>query len=224
MHHTESTVAGYIELVTPTRKTLFVLYRILDSSSQGDLGSCVGNSAAEWLNCGVAVKNRRSGKADKRRTPTSYLKEDDAVEIYSTATQFDEWPEQYPPSDTGTSGLGAAKALQHLGFITAYQHTFTFESFLATLQAQPVMVGFNWYSGFMETDRSGYIRMGDKDTDPIGGHEVLARGVDYTHRRVQCRNHWTQKWGRNGEFYIDFDLMERLLKEDGDVLAPVVML
>lgn len=32
MHHTESTVAGYIELVTPTRKTLFVLYRILDSS------------------------------------------------------------------------------------------------------------------------------------------------------------------------------------------------
>ena len=192
---------------------------------QGNLGSCVGNSAAEWLNCGVAIKNRRTGHLAGRTRPTAYLNETDALNIYSRATTLDEWvDEQYPPTDSGTSGLGAAKALQFYGFIDAYQHAFTFESFLATLQAQPVMIGVNWYDSFMETGRDGHIRLASRDTDPVGGHEVLVRGVDYTHERIQCRNHWTKKWGRNGEFYISFDLAEKLLKEDGDVLAPVVML
>lgn len=191
---------------------------------QGNLGSCVGNSAAEWLNCGATVKNRRVGKLTGRRSPTAYLNEVDAVNIYARATQFDEWTDQqYPPEDCGTSGLGAAKALQFYGFITAYQHTFTFESFLATLQAQPVMIGINWYDSFMATWPDGHIRLGAKDTDPVGGHEVLVRGIDWAQQRIQCRNHWTKKWGRNGDFYISFDLIERLLKEDGDVLAPVVM-
>ena len=217
------------EYRSPYRKIIAKKNKLWTNTSpildQGNVSSCVGNTAAEWLNCTVAAKNRRAGKLLKNRTsPSAFLKEVDANNIYATATQLDEFEGTYPPDDFGTSGLGAAKALVMYEFITAYLHTFTFESFLATVQAQPVMIGVPWYSGMMETDRDGYVAPAPKDTNPVGGHEVLVRGIDWTNSRIQCRNHWTKAWGRQGEFFMRFSVIERLLAEGGDVIAPVVML
>lgn len=185
---------------------------------QGNLGSCVGNTAAEWLNCAVAVKNRARGELMTRYRSRVYLNEADAVELYSEATQRDEDDSvEYPPTDCGTSGLGVAKALKDCGFITEYRWTFSFGAFLTALQAFPVCVGINWYSGMFDPDRAGYV----VPTGSVeGGHEILARGLDYSQQRVRFRNHWGADWGAGGECWMSFDSIERLLHEDGDVMVP----
>lgn len=189
---------------------------------QGELGSCGGNTAVEWLNCGVALGNRMQTKLNGivRRHPKYYLTEPDAVEMYSAATQLDDdgIPGKYPPSDTGTSAVGLGKAMVLFDSITVYNWTFTFESFLANLQQQPIMVGTNWYESMFDPNASGYVV--PLGTDPAGGHEYLARGVSFTQQYILCRNHWTKDWGVKGEFKISFGNMNRLLNEQGDSLVP----
>ncbi len=189
---------------------------------QGELGSCVGNTAAEWLNCVVASQNRAQGMmATRYKNRNRYLTEIQAVELYQVATGLDEDTSvAYPPTDCGTSGLGVAKAMQAMGFIDGYDWTFTFAHFLSTLQMQPLCVGINWYSGMYDPDQHGLIR----PTGSLeGGHEILARGVSFTSQLIRFRNHWGEDWGAHGEFFMTFADTERLLiTEQGDAMAPRV--
>lgn len=186
---------------------------------QGDLGSCVGNTAAEWLNSAVAWRNRKAGTMPSRLAHNrSFLGERQAVDLYAHATRRDEDDTAaYPPTDCGTSGLGVGKALKDLGFITGYDWTFDFPHFLSTLQVQPVCVGLNWYSEMYDTDVQGFVHA----TGSVeGGHEVLARGVNFTKQFVLFRNHWGPAWGLKGEFLMSFSTIELLLHEQGDVMVP----
>jgi hypothetical protein len=189
---------------------------------QGELGSCVGNTGAEWLNCAKALRNRRRGVMVTRwGVPRhSYLNETDAVDLYAHATRRDEvTTEAYPPTDTGTSALGLGKTLQDLNFIDGYDWTFSFGALLAALALSPVCVGINWYASMYETDRAGYVT--PVGTDPDGGHEILARGIDVALQRIRFRNHWTREWGLDGEFWMSFTVAERLIiHEEGDVMVP----
>jgi hypothetical protein len=188
---------------------------------QGNLGSCTGNAAAQWLNTVAATKNRLAGQLLHRMANSEFLNEDDAVELYSTATMNDDEPGQYPPDDTGSSGLGVSKAMQRFGFITAYTHAFSFDQFLAAAQHQPVIIGINWYeSMFTPNPKTGLISVRG---NVAGGHEILVRGVLTSKKRVLIRNSWGSSWGRNGDAYISFAGMKRLLNEQGDVVAPGLM-
>ena len=207
---------------------------------QGDLGSCVGNTGAAWLNCKVAQVNRFHGTLpgfrvrDLRHKPgarvdhhllnrraTTYLHEPQAVELYSLATQYDDDPVgAYPPDDCGSSGLGLAKAMRQQGFIYGFDWTFDFQSFLAALQNSPVCVGISWYAGMFDPDKKGFV----EPTGEIqGGHELLARAVNFTHQYVQFRNHWGKGWGIRGECKMRFSVIERLLAQEGDVMIPRLM-
>lgn len=189
--------------------------------NQGDVGSCEGHTAANWLNCDIAVKNRRRTSVRPFKSDR-LLNDADAVKLYSKATEMDEdgTDTVYPPDDTGTSALGIARSMQFYNAIDSYQWTFSWQHFLAAIQSQPVMLGTNWYEGMFYPDTRGHVEI----SGPLyGGHAYLARGVDHTRQRVLCRNQWGSRWGIRGEFYLRFSTLQRLLNEQGDVLVPAVL-
>lgn len=199
---------------------------------QGNVGSCEGNTAVEFVNCAKMLTNRRAFWAHRRAresaTKSSYLTERDAVRLYSDATTRDDdgIPGEYPPEDTGTSGVGIAKAMQAAGALERYNWTFTWEAFLATLGSQPIMLGTNWTNDMFEPDSRGYVH---PTGDIAGGHAYLAFKLDWTNQRIGCTNHWTDQWGipiagHGGRFWISFDDLEELLiHQQGDSLVPVLM-
>src|SRR3974390_862685 len=73
---------------------------------QGALGSCTGNAMA-----GVLM-------TEPFWTTGRLLTESDAVRLYSEATHLDNIRGNYPPDDTGSSGLAVAKAAKKEGWIT----------------------------------------------------------------------------------------------------------
>lgn len=206
---------------------------------QADVGSCEGNTAAEFLNTAKALRNRWAFNRHDSLIGTKrslFLDEVDAVRLYSAATRLDndQIPGVYPPSDTGTSGVGIAKALQQAGGLTQYNWTFSWPSFLAALERQPIMLGTSWYDSMFDYDHNGYVYAPSSTDNPSGGHAYLAFVLDYTHSRVGCTNHWVvddvgTPWGKrigghDGSFWISFSLLQRLLiNEQGDSLVPVLM-
>lgn len=176
---------------------------------QGELGSCTGNALAQLLN---------TTKFTASRPKRKYLDERSAVDLYSVATGLDDIQGTYPPVDTGSSGLGVAKAGVRLGYLSAYQHAFGFDHFLSAIQLQPVIVGTNWHEAMFDTDADGFVK-------PVGalagGHEYLALGVNMRGQYVTFLNSWGSGWGAHGRFRMRFDSFEVLLSEDGDVTVPI---
>src|SRR5437764_15082615 len=100
VHHDERSRA--FALTPPVDKSTWHTksIRIYDPSPNPNqtLGDCTGCAKAMQMN---AAGNRVSGVV---------LKLADADRIYSLATTLDAFPGSYPPDDTGSSGLAAAKA------------------------------------------------------------------------------------------------------------------
>jgi hypothetical protein len=141
----------------------------------------------------------------------------DAVKIYSQATQLDPWDGQYPPTDTGSSGLAAAKAAVEFGIGSRYEWIFNGpDGILAALTAgHPVSVGTWWLHDMWDVDpTTGLIHVGGNRD---GGHQWTVIGY---RRKLdaflgQC---WWHPWGyRNtGRFLIRRAELADLLNDDGD--------
>lgn len=175
---------------------------------QGALGSCTGNATAQLVNTDPFAASR----------PKGFLSEAAAVDIYSLATKLDGIPHNtYPPTDGGSSGLGAAKAGVRLGYFSGYRHTFSFDAFCGALQLSPLIVGTNWYSDQFTPDKQGFVwPHGTLD----GGHEYLALGISYETQVLTFLNSWGEGWGRAGRFYMTFKAFAALLADQGDATAP----
>lgn len=184
--------------------------------NQGDVGSCTGNAAAQWLNTTFADTTRRQTHV------AAYLTEVDALQIYSTATKLDRIKGVYPPDDVGSSGLAAAKAGVKLGYLDRYQHTFSFSSLQAALEQTPVIVGTVW-TNTMFKPMNGIVKVGKLvDSNIAGGHEYLACGIDYTDDVILFRNSWGDQdaWPGckpGGYFAVGFTDYQKLLDQQGDV-------
>jgi hypothetical protein len=172
---------------------------------QGALGSCTGNAAAGALGTDPLYNTLPAGHPP--------LDEDFAVRVYSAATKIDPWPGDYPPDDTGSDGLSAAKACKALGLIPGYLHATSLDGMQAALQDTPVIVGVSWYEAFDEPDGDGHVHVGG---DVRGGHEFEVVGMDVDLRLFHAINSWGTGWGRGGHFWFGWDDMDRLLHEDGD--------
>ncbi len=176
---------------------------------QGNLGSCTGNAMAGAL---MTDPFWRSGRA---------LTESDAVRLYSEATHLDGVRGVWPPDDTGSSGLGVAKAARREGLITGYEHAFGLDDLLHGLSRRPGILGINWYSSFDAPLATGQCQL-DDDATIRGGHEVEMFRLDMEARSVWCYQSWGASWGgrHDGTFWFSFETLARLLAEQGDATFP----
>lgn len=178
---------------------------------QGDLGSCTGNAMAGVLMTEPFWK------------PGRLLTESDAVRLYSEATHLDKIRGNYPPDDTGSSGLAVAKAAQKEGWIPGYEHSFGLDHLTHGLSQRPGLLGINWYSSFDSPLATGECPLTAGAT-VRGGHEIQMFQLDMEKKRVWCYQSWGPTWGglNNGTFWFSFDTLATLLEQHGDATFPKV--
>jgi len=173
---------------------------------QGTLGSCTGNAMAQAINMTPLHIPR-----------TPYLKQADAIALYSRATQIDPFRGSFPPADTGSDGLSACKAAKERGLITGYRWAFGFEHTLDALQLGPVLIGTTWHESMFIPDGRGFVW---PNGDAAGGHEYVLMGDD-TKGRLTFLNSWGRNWAKAGRFYMDYPTFRALLSDHGDAAVPV---
>ncbi len=174
---------------------------------QGQIGSCTGQASVGAVGTLPLFPALPAGHAA--------LDETEALMIYSAATSLDDVPGTYPPDDTGSSGLAAAKACLAAGLIPGYLHATDLATMQTALQDTPVIVGINWYSSFDRPDSSGQVTI-SPNAQVRGGHEFEVIGLDVTGQTFLAVNSWSDAWGVKGYFQFSFDTMARLLAEQGD--------
>lgn len=193
--------------------------------NQGDLGSCTGNAALGII--GTRPYYGALAEATETRNPTGAgqypFDQTGAVQLYRDITANDPYDGQYPPTDTGSDGLSAAKALQRAGIIPGYEHAFGINQALASLQRLPLLVGTCWTESMFEPNRSGIVGVGG---DVVGGHEWIVdqyapnRPGTYDPDRdlIGGTTSWGIGFGVGGRFYLTVTDLARLLDSDGDVI------
>lgn len=184
-------------------------------------GGCVGFSGTNALNTARgAISRKRFNTRNHQNYTTHFLRNEDGLRNYHESTVRDPFPGEYPPVDEGSSALGLMKYWKEIGVIESYVWTFTFDSFLAALQRQPVLVGTMWYDDMMWTDDKGLVT--SAATGAGGGHEYLASALLWKQRLIG----YEQSWGEHSShflptFYMSFDLAEELIiNQQGDVAVP----
>jgi hypothetical protein len=172
---------------------------------QGDLGACVGFALTGAL-----------GTAPLTAFPdvVAHVPDGDdaagfARDLYSASSAVDPFDGSWPPDDTGTDGLSAAKVLKRSGVISAYRWASSLSGLLTLLQDGPVCMGMPWHEAFFSPDRNGHIDPpGWADTDLAGGHEVEIVGADIraddlARSVLLVANSWGPGWGMQGFFRMN---------------------
>lgn len=167
------------------------------------IGNCTGCQKAMAFNTqGHRKRGRILGMAEADR-------------IYSLATTLDPWDGSYPPVDTGSSGLAAAKAAQKLGYGGEYRWLFggADEVVQALQHGLPVGIGAWWYEGGFnpKPEPGGGVRI-EMTGRRVGGHQWSARAYDERRDLVGGRC-W---WGGFKDFWIRRDHLDELLADNGD--------
>lgn len=196
---------------------------------QGQLGSCTGNAGTGVLGTDSAG---RTASTTVTITPggaaashglfvagTYILDEAFAVSLYKLATILDGVSGTYPPDDTGSTGLGVAKALKALGLAGAYTHAFSIAALNSALQSGPVMIGIEWLRSMFDTATDGRILL-DKSSPVDGGHELELSKFDASTGEYWVPNSWNTSWGDAGWGYLTTADLTWLLGQQGDVTVP----
>jgi hypothetical protein len=186
---------------------------------QGEIGSCTGNAPTQLINTDLwtPIRTKILGKG-------KFGDETYALKIYHQNTVLDGFPGTYPPDDTGSSGLAAAKTLKKFKLASAYHHAFAFSSLLRGLQTNPCIVGTVWTESMFDTDKNFYVKPTGKEA---GGHEYFCLGVDMEKDELWFRQSWGDGWGTETDFCpsqafrIRFADFQKLLANQGDATFPV---
>jgi hypothetical protein len=172
------------------------------------LGSCTGNAAAGWL----ATDNIW-------RTGSATITEADAVKLYSEATHLDQdKAEAYPPTDSGSTGLGLAKALKARQAITSYRHAFSLQACLTALQKGPVALGISWHEASFAPAKDGKVSIAGPVAD---SHEIVLDEIDVANKTAWFSNPWSSKWAVQGRAYFAWSDLDSLLQDQGDTLQVI---
>jgi hypothetical protein len=185
---------------------------------QGQVGSCTGNAATGLLTTDSTGRTGlTSVTVDGHVLPVD---EDLAVKVYELATRLDDIKGAYPPDDTGSSGLGAAKALKKLGLATGYSHAFSLGALKSALQNGPVMVGTVWLESMFDPDpKTGFVKV-DRTSQVAGGHEYVLSAYNVDAEAFRIDNSWGESWALNGSAWLDENDVRWLLSQQGDVTVP----
>lgn len=181
---------------------------ILDQDLPKPLGSCTGNASDGVLGTDPFYSLMVAAY------PKTILNEATAIDIYGLATQLDGYKGTYPPTDTGSDGLSAAKAVMQLfpNVIKGYTHALTLDDLIQGMQEAPCIVGTDWLTGMDSPDGNGLVHA----TGTVrGGHEYECWDLDIENSMLGFKQSWGD-WGVNGNFYYSFADFTKLLADDGD--------
>jgi hypothetical protein len=203
-------------LTAPIDKSTWVnrRVRIFDPSVNPNqsVGNCTMCAKAMQLNAGG---NRLAGDT---------LDMAWAMLGYGWETANDEYPGQYPPDDTGSSGLAACKTAQHFGKGGEYRWIFggADEVVANVMTGKVVNVGTTWYNDMFTGYKSYYGLPVIKPGGTVaGGHEWAIRGYSVASDRVLGRCWWgaldpTRTLDVHKDFWIARGDLESLLQDSGD--------
>jgi hypothetical protein len=186
---------------------------------QGQVGSCTGNAAAGLVGTDSATRSGLTSVTPPEGGVVP-VDEDLAVRVYKLATQLDSIKGTYLPDDTGSSGIGAAKALVKLGLATKYTHAFSIDAVKSALQTGPVMVGTVWLeSMFNVSAATGFVDV-IHNSPVAGGHEYVISAYSADTKSFRMDNSWGESWGLNGSAWLLDTDVQWLLSQQGDVTVP----
>lgn len=175
------------------------------------LGSCVGNATTAHLSERVGLSKMKLADPNDTKAGEVF-----AINRYHRATEFDEqFFREYPTDDTGSSGLGSAKACKRDGLISGYVHATTLQGFLSLLQSGTAILGVPWFNAWFEPDSNGFVDAGGPNvwasSGLAGGHEICATAIealvftatgdiDLDKTVIRYRNSWAKSFADNGSF------------------------
>jgi hypothetical protein len=163
---------------------------------------------------GVAKCVQMNAKGN--RVPGFIFTMDSAHNLYHLATELDPFDGEWPPDDTGSSGLASAKAAKKLGIGGEYRHVFNGADGVVQLiqEDRVVSVGTWWYDNMFTPNEKGII----EPTGPkVGGHQFAARGYDAKRDLVLIRC-W---WGSYRDVRIKREHLNELILDGGDAHIQV---
>lgn len=192
------------------RKPRSYTWRCTKMLDQGREGACVGFAWSHEL----------------AARPSEVLTVSDGfarTQVYWEAQKIDPWEGgSYPgasPRYEGSSVLAGAKVIQSMGYIKEYRWAFGLDEVVMTLGYHgPVVLGIPWYESMYRPDKKHFIRPSGRI---VGGHAILANGVNVRKGVVRLHNSWGMQWGKLGEAFITFDDLGRLLEQRGEACVAV---
>lgn len=175
-------------------------------------------------NCtGVAEVVSLNARGNRARTRVLTMAHADA--IYERATRRDPFPGEWPPEDTGSSGLAAGMAAIDHGLAVRVEWYFGLEATLNGLQLGPVSVGGYWRHAMWTPDPDTLLVPYAGAYE--GGHQWVAMAHDPDAGWVEgvC---WWGSWPDApdrvpGRFRMSEDALGRLLEDGGDVHRTVAL-
>lgn len=211
-----------VEDALPLSYGLRILY------DQGAEGACVGYGWS-WA---MSILNTTH---DWKLTTARY----DPRWLYQQAQLIDEWPET--PPEEGTSVRAGGDILRNLGHvrmikghpsppnpnegIAANRWATSVDEMRACIaHGVPVVIGVNWYRNFSNPEplprgkvQEWWIGRGDLGRID-GGHCICVYGASDKRQAFKAVNNWGPQWPL---VWIPYDVMARLIREDGEVAVIV---
>lgn len=180
--------------------------------NQKQIGACTAFSSVGALLCDPYTSRVKLSVTPETTANLNKF----ALGLYHDETELNPQDGVYKPADPGGSGLAIAKVLKNRGLITGYSHAFGIEHALLALTLRPVIFGVTWYNSFFTPNGDGLIEIA-KGSAIDGGHEICANLIDKSAELVGFIQSWG-KWGvkKTGQFFMSFDTLDRLLKNQGD--------
>lgn len=195
----------------PEKPTKAIRHRVYGprTTPRQRVGTCTG---VDQCVQGNAVGNRINGVI---------LDMAQAERIYSRASQLDPWPGNWPPTDTGSSGLAACKAALEFGLILRYEWLFGgARQVLAAVaggegkRGRCVGVGTWWMADMFHPDPKTLLVR--PTGGRVGGHQWTITGWEPRYDAFEGLCWWGPEFGHKGRFRIRFDDLDALLMDDGD--------
>jgi hypothetical protein len=192
-------------LIGPTARYKRVWTSRFEPLDQGREGACVGFACAGEL-AATPIKHTVSNAS--------------ALLLYRKAQEVDRSEGRNYPS--GATVLAGMKACNKAGLFGKYVWNFGIDDTIDWIVRRgPVVLGINWYESMYDAATDGLIEVSGRK---VGGHAILCNGYWPNHPQfgpvLVLTNSWGLDWGIRGRGFLPIDVADRLLKEDGESVAP----
>jgi hypothetical protein len=179
-----------------------------------DGGGCVGHGVVgEALASPVRVTVE--GKTASQRALNGHHA---AVKVYARCKEVDEWE---GVDYEGTSVRAGMLTSRERGWCKSFIWAKNMDEVRRGLQDGTGVIGVVWTNGMFDPDDEGFVVPTGTEA---GGHCIFLSGFSprYGKRKAptfRARNSWSQKWSKNGNFYIEPENLDNILFGSGGECA-----